>query len=98
MKKFVFLYYGRWPETPTQEIKDAWSKWFASIADKLVDSGSPFGLGREITHARIKELSQDKAAITGYSILNAESMEEAEKIAKACPIITSVRVYEAMSM
>jgi hypothetical protein len=96
MKKFVFLYYGMW--TPTQEMKDAWGKWFASIADNLVDSGNPFGPGREISHTGIEALSQDQEAIVGYSIINAQSMEEAEKMAKDCPIITSVRVYEATSM
>lgn len=96
MKKFVFLYYGF--ETPTQEIKDAWSNWFASIGDKIVDSGNPFGAGREITRSGSKELPLDGGAITGYSIINAESIDEAEEIAKGCPMITSVRVYEAMAM
>jgi hypothetical protein len=96
MKKFVFLTYGF--EPPTQEIMDAWNNWFASIGDKMVDSGSPFGPGREITHTGTKELSHDLGAITGYLIINADSIDEAEKIAQDCPIITSVRVYEAMSM
>jgi hypothetical protein len=96
MKKFVFLSYGY--ETPTQEIMNAWSNWFASIGDKLVDSGSPFVAGREITHTGTKELSLDKEALTGYLIFNADNIDEAEKIAKDCPIITSVRVYETMSM
>jgi hypothetical protein len=96
MKKFMLLYYGMW--TPTQEMKDAWGKWFASIADKLVDSGNPFGPGREVSPTGTKELAQDLQAIVGYSIINAKSMEDAEKIAQDCPMITSVRVYEAMSM
>jgi len=96
MKKFVFLYFGF--EPPTQAIQEAWSNWFASVGDKIVDSGNPFGSGREITHKGTKELSLDNGAITGYSIINAESIDEAEEIAKGCPIITSVRVYEAMSM
>ena len=96
MKKFVFLYYGF--ETPTQEVKDAWSEWFASIGDKLVDGGNPFGLGREITPNGTKELPLNDEAVTGYSIINADSMDEAEKIAKGCPTITGVRVYEAVPM
>ena len=96
MKKFVFLTYGY--ETPTQEIMDAWSNWFASIGDKLVDSGSPFGPGREITHSGTKELPLGAESVTGYTIINADSLDEAEKIAQECPIITSIRVYEAMSM
>ena len=93
MKKFVFLYVGL--EPPTQEIKDAWLNWFASIADSLVDSGNPFGSGREITRTGTRELALDKGAITGYSIINADSMDEAEKIAQGCPSITGVQIYEA---
>lgn len=96
MKKFVFLTYGY--ETPTQEIMDAWSNWFASIGDKILDSGNPFGPGREISHEGIKELPHNKEAITGYMIINAENIDAAVQIAKDCPIITSIRVYEAMSM
>ncbi len=96
MKKFVFLAVGY--ETPTKEIRDAWMKWFGSIKDHIVDSGNPFGPGMEITSAGVKQLPHDKGAITGYTIINAESMDEAVKIAKGCPIITGIRVYEAMSM
>ena len=46
MKKFVFLYYGY--DEPTQEVMEAWGKWFASIGDKMVDSGhSQIGIGGE---------------------------------------------------
>ncbi len=96
MKKFVILCQGY--ETPTKEIMDAWMKWFGTIGDKMVDSGNPFGPGREITKTGAKDLPHDKEATVGYLIINAESMDEAEKIAKGAPIITSMRVYEAMSM
>ena len=96
MKKFLFLYYGY--VTPTKEIGEAWGKWFQEVGDKFVDSGSPFGYGREITSDGIKELPLEADSITGYSIINAASMDEAEKIAKTNPFITSIRVYEADSM
>ena len=96
MKKFVFLYFGF--EPLTEEIKQAWGKWFVSIGDKMVDSGNPFGTGREISHTGTKELPLGVESITGYSIINAANIEEAEEIAQGCPIITSIRVYETMSM
>ncbi len=37
-------------------------------------------------------------SITGYSIINAESLDEAEKIAQGNPFIASIRVYEIMAM
>jgi len=96
MKKFIFLAVGY--ETPTQEIMDSWMKWFGEIQEHIVDIGNPFSPGKEITASGVKELPHDKEAITGYTIINAESMDEAVQIAKTCPIITSMRVYEAMSM
>lgn len=96
MKKFVFLAVGY--ETPSKEIMDSWMKWFGEIKEHIVDSGNPFGPGKEITSNGVTELPHDKEAITGYTIINAESMDEAVKIAEGCPIITSMRVYEAMSM
>ena len=96
VKKFVLLSVGY--ETPNKEIMDAWMKWFGSIKDHIVDGGSPFGPEMEVTSAGVKQLPHDRGAIAGYTIINAKNMEEAVKIAKSCPIITSMRVYEAMTM
>jgi len=81
MKKFVLLSYGF--VTPTKEIEEAWGKWFASIADKMVDGGSPFKGGREISRTGTKELSLGPESLTGYCIFNADNLDDAEKIAKA---------------
>ncbi len=96
MKKFVLLYVGMWEQTP--EVMSSWTKWFEILGDMVVDSGNPFGPGIEITKADTKNLSQDENAIVGYTIINAESMEQVAELAKQCPIITSLKIYEAMSM
>lgn len=72
---------------------DAWKQWFESIADKQVDRG---GLrdGREISHSGTKNLPFGKDSITGYTIIKAENLDEAEEIAQECPIVASTRVYE----
>ncbi len=103
MKKFIFLYVGFDPlwtedESKTKEIKEAWGKWFASVGDKFIDSGNPFMPGKEVTPSGMSDLPHDKNAIVGYSILKADTKEEAIKIAQSCPMITSIRVYEAGSM
>ncbi|MEO6509246.1 MAG: hypothetical protein ABIO02_04785 [Patescibacteria group bacterium] len=96
MKKFVLLYVGMWEHTP--EVMDGWKKWFEVLGNRVVDSGNPFGPGKEITKDGTKELVQDENAVVGYTIINAESMEEVEKLAEQCPIITSLKIYEAMVM
>jgi hypothetical protein len=36
-------------------------------------------------------------SITGYTVIEAESLDEAEKLAQKNPFIASIRVYEVMS-
>ena len=50
---------------------DAWVRWFGSIKEQVVDGGSPFGPGMEITKAGVKHLPDDRQAITGYTIVKA---------------------------
>lgn len=97
MKKFMFLYKGFM--TPTAEIGQAWMKWFEEVGDKMVDSGNPMAAGTEIMKdGSMNELEFGLEAFTGYSIINAESKEEALELAKTNPMITSVIVYELTKM
>ena len=96
MKKFVFMTFGF--QKPTPEIMGAWGKWFASFADKVADQGGHFSGGREISKDGTRNLPLGMESITGYTVIHAENMDEAEQIAQGCPIIASIRVYEVMSM
>ncbi len=96
MKKYMFIYHGF--TEPTRENKDAWMSWFGEIGGNIVDSGNPFGAGREVTRTGRQDLAMAADAASGYTIVNAESMEAAEKLLENCPIETSVRIYEAIAM
>ncbi len=95
MKKFMFLHFGF--EKPTPEIMVAWNKWFESVADNTVEKGGFHGGAREISRSGTKDLPMGMESITGYSIINAESLDDAEKIAQDNPFIASIRVYEIMT-
>lgn len=95
MSKYVFLFYGQ--SEPTADVMTAWHEWFTSIGDKIVDSGNPFGPGREVTKAGSTDIAADMDPATGYSIVTADSLDEAEKLLVGCPAATA-RVFEAMPM
>ena len=95
MKKFMYLHFGF--EQPTPEIMEAWMAWFESISDKQVDQGG-FCNGREISKSGTRDLPWDPESITGYNIIEAESLEDAEKLAQSNPYIASIRIYELRSM
>jgi hypothetical protein len=93
VKKFMILHYGF--ERPTPEEMGAWNQWFESIADKQVERGHLPG-GREISRDGTKDLPMAKDSITGYTVIQAESLDDAAKAAAECPIVASTRVYEIM--
>jgi hypothetical protein len=71
----------------------AWGRWIESVKDSSVEHGG-FGRAREISHGGAKNLPWGKDSITGYSIIKAGSLEDAEKIARENPFIASIRIYE----
>ena len=91
MNQYLLLSVGF--EKPTQEIMAAWGRWFESLADRTVEMGGLMN-GREISKSGTRALPMDLEAITGYVVIQAESLEEAEGMAQENPFITSIRVYE----
>ena len=94
MKKYVLLHYGF--EKPTPEIMAAWGKWFEATKHHAIDMGG-FGQAREISRSGTRELPLGPDSITGFTIVNAESLEAAEKMAQGNPYIASIRIYEVRS-
>ena len=92
MMNYMILHYGF--EKPTPEVMGSWNKWFESIANRQVDRGGFHSGGREISSSGIKDLPFGKDSITGYTVIDAENLNEAEKIAKECPFVLSTRIYE----
>ena len=85
-------------EKPTPEIMQAWNQWFESIADRTEENGGFHGGAREISRDGTRDLPMDMECITGYSIIKAENLEEAEQIAGQNPFVASIRVYEIITM
>ena len=94
MSKFVLAHIGF--EQPTDEIMAAWTKWFEEIKDVTVEN---VGLnpGKEVSASGIKDINFDAQVTTGYTVIEVESLDEAVKIAQACPSITSIKVQEVRS-
>ncbi|MDJ0652965.1 MAG: YciI family protein [Xanthomonadales bacterium] len=91
MKRFVLMHFGF--EQPTPEIMQAWGQWFEQTAD-CTEQNLGFMGGKEISADGVRDLPWDLESITGCSIIQAEDMAEAERIASANPYVSAVRVYE----
>ncbi len=95
MKKFVFLAHGEMERTP--EFQEAHQKWWSSIRDHVVDSGNPLFNGRNVAKdGTVSELTADMGPALGYSIVQANSIDEAVAMLADSPM--DMWVYEAMPM
>jgi hypothetical protein len=87
MKKFMVLYMASGPEfekmmknsTPEQQKKgmDAWMKWMNANKASIVEGGAPLGKTKRVDS---NGASNTKNEIGGYSVVQAESHEEATKL------------------
>ncbi len=91
MKKFVLLHCGF--EKPTPEIMEAWRGWFEKVAERTVDNLG-FAGGREISASGTEDLPWGADSMTGCTIIEAESLDEACAVASENPYIKCIRVYE----
>ena len=102
MANYVLVYKGGgMPESEAEQAKvmEAWTKWFGALGPAVVDGGNPFGPSASIgADGTVKD--GGGSALTGYSILKADSMSEATQKAKGCPILSSggsMEVYETFN-
>lgn len=99
MKKYILVYQGGMPPATPEEgkrVMDAWLSWFEYIGDKLVDKGFPTEQMGQVVEGEM-EATVSNLPISGYSVITAENMDEAVKIAKQCPQLASkgqVHVFE----
>ncbi|MEI9913453.1 MAG: hypothetical protein WDN66_00325 [Candidatus Saccharibacteria bacterium] len=103
MKNYVLLYFNKGvrEDVSPEDFKSEWGNWFGSLGDKIVDAGNPFNDGgKAISKAGTMDVKDMPS--TGYSIVKANSMDEALALAQGCPVINepegAVCVYETLPM
>jgi hypothetical protein len=101
MANFVLLYTGGgMPQTEAEgaAVMKAWTEWFGSLGSTVVDGGNPFTpMAKNIaSNGKVSDGPVGTMA-TGYSIIKADSLDAAVRIAKGCPQLQSggqISVYE----
>jgi len=101
MAKFVYIYSGgKMPETPEegQQVMAAWMSWMGGLGAAIIDQGNPFGASTTVTPSGA---NGNAGTAGGYTLINADSLDDAAKMADGCPILAAggtVSVYEAVEM
>ena len=107
MANYLLTYYGgKMPETPEEQatVMEAWTKWFGVLGSGLVDGGNPTsGAAKTISADGTVKDGADGAGITGYSVISADSLDQAAELSKGCPVflggatLTVSEVFDVMA-
>jgi hypothetical protein len=106
MAKYVLIYQspggaamGATPEEQAASMQ-AWNEWFGVLDGSLVDGGNPASRTRTISSDG--SVRDEQNGPTGYSIIQAGSLDDAVRLAKGCPVLlgpgNSVQVVETIDM
>jgi YCII-related domain len=102
--RYLLIYYGGgMAGTPAQQarVMKQWTSWFAKLGPAIMDPGNPFT-------GKVNKVRPEGAAkgpvgqrASGYSIIEAPSLDAATKLARSCPVIRAggqVAVYETFNV
>ncbi|MGB5048031.1 MAG: hypothetical protein WBO46_03765 [Caldilineaceae bacterium] len=104
MTKYVLVYTGGgMPESEAEgaKVMQAWRDWMGGLGKGLADGGNPFSNTKSIASDGSVSDAPIGVRATGYSVLTADSLDAAVKMAKGCPHLQSggqISVYETMEM
>lgn len=105
MTDYLLLYSGgKMPETEAEQadVMKAWDVWMTSIGPALKDGGNPFTPQAKTidTKGKVSDGPAGSPA-SGYSIIQANSLDDAVKMAKDCPVLlggAKISVYETFEV
>jgi len=104
MANYLLAYHGggEMPSTPEAQkaSMDAWMSWFGGLGAAVVDGGNPVGGARVVGSNGAVSEGGGANPITGYSVLQADSLDAAVQMAKGCPILAvggSIQVCETFN-
>ena len=104
MAKYLFVYHGgSAPETEEAQAKvmDAWGQWFGSLGNDVIDGGNPVGPSTTILADKSVVDNGGANPASGYSLIEASSLDDAIEKGKGCPIFSdggSIEIAEAFDM
>jgi hypothetical protein len=104
MAKFLFVYHGGSAPESEEEgaaAMQAWNDWLGGLGSPVVDQGHPTGASATVGADGSTSDGGGANPVTGYSIISADSLEQALVFAKGSPQLAadgSIEVAETLDI
>ena len=105
MANYVLIFTGGgMPESEEKQaaVMAAWGAWYAELGEALVNPGNPFApAAKNIASDGTVSDGPIGTMASGYTVLEADSMESAVSMSKKCPMLQGngqITVYETFAM
>lgn len=89
MPDFMFAYHGgKMPETPEEgaKVMAAWEAWYKDLGASVVHPGNPVGMSKTVSASGIED-NGGSNPLSGFTIVRADTIEDACKMAANCPMV-----------
>lgn len=103
MPKFVLAYHGKPDINSPEEGADhmeAWRSWMTGLGEAVADPGLAVGMSVTLS-AKGTENNGGANPISGYTVLQAETMDEVVALTKTCPHLSgsgTIEIAEALDL
>ena len=102
MPNYILAYHGgKKPESPEEGAKHMakWKAWMTGLGDAMVNPGTPLGKSKTVSADGVSN-DGGPNPLAGYSIVQADDIDSAVKMAITCPFLEmgTIEVAQVMEM
>lgn len=103
MPNYLLAYHGggmAQDEAERNKVMAQWGKWFQDLGPALVDGGNPVMKAKTISSKGSVSEGGGQNPVSGYSLIKADSLDAAVKLARECPVLSgggSIEVAETFN-
>ena len=103
MPNYLLAYHGggmAQDEAERNNVLAQWGNWFQDLGSALVDGGNPVMKAKTISSKGSVSEGGGQNPVSGYSLIKADSLDTAVKLARECPVLSgggSIEVAETFN-
>jgi len=104
MTQFLLSYHGGdqpKDEAEGKRVTQSWRDWLSGMGKAVITAGNPTTVARTIAPSGKVNDGGGSNPVTGWTVIEAKSMDDAVKLAKGCPQLKangSIEVSEVMAL